>query len=117
MFDALDPQELESSLMPVSRRGAEDLLKLVSFGSLQAGPNPSLEAPDAARDACISEILDSVGESALYFTNHGHAEDGDSADFLASSFHFNSLAVTVYNICIIAVTSDRILSAWRFEDV
>ncbi|GGU34005.1 hypothetical protein [Streptomyces violascens] len=102
--------------MPVARRGAEDLLKLILSGSLFHGLDAQLIASDLVLARSIQEVLDSFGPGVEYFTNHGHAEDGEEAQFLVTGFHFNSLAVTLYDICPISVDSDRILVAWRFED-
>ncbi|MFD7342363.1 hypothetical protein ACFV98_41365 [Streptomyces violascens] len=107
---------LRESLAPVARRGAEDLLKLILSGSLFHGLDAQLIESDLVLARSIQEVLDSFGPGVEYFTNHGHAEDGEEAQFLVTGFHFNSLAVTLYDICLIAVDSDRILVAWRFED-
>lgn len=116
MFDSVTADQARESLLPVSRRGAEDLLKLLAVGSFYSGPDRSLQESDEARDGCVHDVLASVGDDAEFFTNHGHAEDEEAADFLTSSFHWNSLAVTLYDVCLIAVTSELLLIAWRFED-
>ncbi|MFD7167636.1 hypothetical protein [Streptomyces violascens] len=116
MFDNMSVELLQDSLAPVTRRGAEDLLKLIVSGSLFGGPDARLIESDHVLGRSIQELLDSLGPETEYFTNHGHAEDGDDAQFLVSAFHYNSMAVTLYDICLIAVSSDRILVAWRFED-
>ncbi|MFC8919969.1 hypothetical protein ACFT5C_29870 [Streptomyces sp. NPDC057116] len=116
MFGDITADDLRSSVLPVSRRGAEDLLRLLAVGSFFDGPDMSLREPDETRDTCVRDILASVGEEAEFFTNHGHAEDGDAADFLAAGFHYNSLARVLYDVCLIGVARDRLLLAWRFED-
>ncbi|WP_405992094.1 hypothetical protein [Streptomyces sp. NBC_00986] len=116
MFDSVTHDVATASLLPVSRKGADELLKLLAVGSFDSGPNQSLLEADEARDSCVREVLDSVGKGSDLFTNHGHAEYGDTADFLTRSFHWNSLATTLYDVCLIAVTADRLLIAWRFED-
>ncbi|NUK54481.1 hypothetical protein HRW14_30300 [Streptomyces lunaelactis] len=116
MFETVTAADLRESLLTVSRRGAEDLMKLLAAGSFYSGPDTSLQAPDEVRDSCVRDILRTVGEEAEFFTNHGHAEDETEANFLASAFHFNSLAVTLYDICLIAVSPDYLFVAWRFED-
>lgn len=68
------------------------------------------------RDACLRDVLNAVGNDARFFTNHGHAEDGEEADFLASSFHVNALAGTTIDICLIGVSDENVLVLWRFED-
>ncbi|MBK3577734.1 hypothetical protein JHN63_28830 [Streptomyces sp. MBT65] len=116
MFDSVTDDQARVSLLPVSRKGAEDLLKLLAVGSFYSGPDPSLQEVDEVRDSCMRDILASAGEDLDFFTNHGHAENGDEADFLTHSFHWNSLATTLYDVCLIAVAADRLLIAWRFED-
>ncbi|MFE2939647.1 hypothetical protein ACFXKG_11410 [Streptomyces sp. NPDC059255] len=116
MFEGVTADDLRQSLLPVSRRGAEDLMKLLAVGSFYSGPDASLRKADPARDDCVREIIGTVGEEAEFFTNHGHAEDGEEADFFASSFHFNSLAETLYDVSLIAISSEHLLIAWRFED-
>lgn len=116
MFDSVTGDQIRESLLPIRRQGAEDLLKLVAVGSLYSGPDQALQEPDEARDGCVRHVLDAVGDTAEFFTNHGHAEDGAAADFLASSFHWNSLAVTLYDVCLVAVGPEHLLIAWRFED-
>ncbi|MGW1869830.1 hypothetical protein ACWCPS_30260 [Streptomyces mauvecolor] len=116
MFEDMSVERLQESLVPVTRRGAEDLLKLIVAGSLFDGPDTRLIESDHMLSRSIQEVLAPFGPGAEYFTNHGHAEEGDDAQFLVSAFHYNSMAVTLYDICLIAVTSDLILVAWRFED-
>lgn len=116
MFEAVTGDLVRESLLPVTGEGAQELLKFLAVGSFYEGPDPSLRHPDKVRDGCVRDVLASVGESAEFFTNHGHAEDGADADFLVSGFHWNSLAVTLYDVCLIAVTPQRLLVAWRFED-
>lgn len=116
MFDSVTADQIRDSLLPINRQGAEDLLKLVAVGSLYSGPDRALQEPDKTRDGCVRDVLDAVGDTAEFFTNHGHAEDGAAADFLASGFHWNSLAVTLYDVCLVAVGSEHLLIAWRFED-
>ncbi|MDV9169507.1 hypothetical protein R6V09_05080 [Streptomyces sp. W16] len=116
MFDSVTDSQVRESLLPVPRKGAEDLLKLLALGSFDSGPNQSLQEVDEGRDSCVCDVLASAGENIDFFTNHGHAEYGDSADFLTRSFHWNSLATTLYDVCLIAVAADRLLIAWRFED-
>ncbi|WP_033325293.1 hypothetical protein [Streptomyces yerevanensis] len=116
MFSDLTPAALRRSLLPVSRRGAEDLMGLLAVGSFCYGPDPTLRQPNEQRDAAIRAILEAAGDHTEFFTNHGHAEDGDSADFLTRSFHFNSLANVLYDVCLIGVSPERLLIAWRFED-
>lgn len=116
VFEAVTGELVRESLLPVTGEGAQELLKFIAVGSLYEGADPSLRDPDAARDRCIREVLESVGCSAEFFTNHGHAEDGEDADFLVSAFHWNSLAATLYDICLVGVTPQRLLVAWRFED-
>jgi hypothetical protein len=116
MFDDVDPETIRLSLLPVPRHGAEDLVKLLAYGSFYYGPDLSLRQADRARDECVRDILRSVGAEAEFFTNHGHAENGDSADFFQAGFHYNSLAVTLYDVCLVAVSPDHLLVTWRFED-
>lgn len=116
MFEELTGELVRESLLSVGEEGARELLKLLALGSFYDGLDPSLRDPDAARDNCVREVLEAVGDSAEFFTNHGHAEDGEGADFLVSGFHWNSLAVTLYDVCLIGVTPERLLVAWRFED-
>ncbi|MEU8651021.1 hypothetical protein [Streptomyces sp. NPDC048737] len=116
MFEEVAGELVRESLLPVGKEGAQDLLKLLALGSFYEGLDPSLREPDAARDKCVHELLEAVGDSVEFFTNHGHAEDGEDADFLVSGFHWNSLAITLYDVCLIGVTPERILVAWRFED-
>jgi hypothetical protein len=116
LFGELTPADLRQNLLPVSRPGAEDLLRLLAVGSFYSGPDPTLREPNEVRDACVRAVIDSVCGDAEFFTNHGHAEDGDAADFFASSFHWNSLAEVLYDVCLIGVSPDWILVAWRFED-
>ncbi|MFJ4920369.1 hypothetical protein [Streptomyces sp. NPDC088725] len=116
MFDAVTSDDLRQSLLSVNRRGAEDLLKLLAVGSFHLGPDASLREANEVRDGCVRGIVRAVGEEVEFFTNHGHAEDGADADFFASSFHFNSLSTVLYDVCLIAVSSQYLLVAWRFED-
>ncbi|CAM5578209.1 hypothetical protein SXANM310S_01268 [Streptomyces xanthochromogenes] len=116
MLEGLSVELLQESVALVTRRGAEDLLKLIVSGSLLRGPNAQRIESNHILGRSVQEVLDLIGPGADYFTNHGHAEDGDDARFLVSGFHYNSMATTLYDICLIAVTSDRILVAWRFED-
>ncbi|MEU0374224.1 hypothetical protein ABZ070_29005 [Streptomyces sp. NPDC006283] len=116
MFGTVTIDDLRRSLLPVSESGARDLLKLLAVGSFYWGPEESLHRPDPVRDKCVRDTLQAVGSGADFFTNHGHAEDGYEADFLQAGFHFNSLATTLYDICLIAVSPDFLLVAWRFED-
>ncbi|MEU3371676.1 hypothetical protein ABZ734_14570 [Streptomyces sp. NPDC006660] len=116
LLEGLSVERLQESVAPVARRGAEDLLKLIVAGSLFDGVKAESIASDHGLTRSVHEALDLFGPEAEYFTNHGHAEDGDDAQFLVSGFHYNSMAVTLYDICLIAVASDRILVAWRFED-
>lgn len=116
MFESVTDDQARASLLPVSRKGAEELLKLLAIGSFDSGPDQSLQEVDEVRDSCVRDVLASAGEDPDFFTNHGHAENGNSAGFLTRSFHWNSLAITLYDVCLIAVTADRLLIAWRFED-
>lgn len=116
MFEAVTSNGLRQSLLPVSGRGAEDLMKLIAVGSLDSGPDQSLKEPDEERDTCVRNILGAVGKKVEFFTNHGHAEAGEEADFLTTSYYSDSLAATLYDICLIAVSSDFVVVAWRFED-
>lgn len=116
MFEAVTGELVRQNLMPVTSEGAEELLKFLAVGSFYEGPDPSLREADEVRDGCVRDVLASVGDSVEFFTNHGHAEDGPDAEFLVSGFHWNSLAVTLYDVCLIGVTSERLLVAWRFED-
>ncbi len=50
-----------------------------------------------------------MGEGATYFTNHGHAEEGKDADFLATAFHADVVAGPTLDICLIGVTDQRLL--------
>ena len=109
-------RELRNNLLEVSPAGALDLAKLISIGSLLHGPHEHLRTPDAERDDCLRDILKAVGKGTRFFTNHGHAEDGDEADFLASSFHANTLAGTTIDVCLIGVSDENVLVLWRFED-
>ncbi|MFD5651417.1 hypothetical protein [Streptomyces sp. NPDC127039] len=112
----VDASELRDSVMEISRKGALDLATLISAGSLLYGPRYSAQRRDHGRDSCLSDVLDSVGEGARYFTNHGEAEEGNAANFLASTYHVNALADTALDVCLIGVSHDRILILWRFED-
>ncbi|MFE3634669.1 hypothetical protein [Streptomyces cellostaticus] len=112
----VDRQELRDSILEVSPSQAMELAGLISVGSLLYGPSASLRAPDEERDACLRELLGVVGNDARFFTNHGHAEDGEEGDFLASSFHANVLAGTTIDICLVGVSDDNVLVLWRFED-
>ncbi|MFL4948466.1 hypothetical protein ACJ6WE_14070 [Streptomyces sp. MMS24-I31] len=112
----VDRTELRDSILEVSPPKALDLAGLISAGSLLYGPLESLRTPDAERDACLRDVLNAVGNDARFFTNHGHAENGDEADFLASSFHANALAGTTIDICLIGVSDENVLVLWRFED-
>ncbi|MHB9857990.1 hypothetical protein [Streptomyces sp. YIM S03343] len=116
MFEEIIGELVRESLLPVAEKGARDLLKFLAVGSFYEGPHPSLREPDEVRDGCVRELLASVGDSPDFFTNHGHAEDGPDADFLVSSFHWNSLAATLYDVCLVGVAPDRLLVVWRFED-
>ncbi|WP_328309149.1 hypothetical protein OG432_07990 [Streptomyces sp. NBC_00442] len=116
LFTEISVARLRESLAPVGRKGAEDLLKLIAVGSLFNGPDVQFIESDPALSRAVDEALDQCGPGVEYFTNHGHAHDGSPESFLVSGFHFESLAVTLYDICLIAVGSDRILIAWRFED-
>ncbi|MDA4885420.1 hypothetical protein ACI3K5_27620 [Streptomyces sp. MPA0124] len=112
----VDASGLRDSVLEVSRKGALDLATLISTGSLLYGPRYSAQQRDHERDSCLSDVLDSVGEGARYFTNHGEAEEGDDANFLASAYHVNALAETTLDVCLIGVSHDSILILWRFED-
>nr|WP_145485067.1 MULTISPECIES: hypothetical protein [Streptomyces] len=112
----IDPGELRDSILEISAAQALELAGLISVGSLLYGPNPSLRVPEAERETCLRKILAAVGDSARFFTNHGHAEDGAEADFLASSFHANVLAGLTVDICLIGVSDENVLVLWRFED-
>ncbi|MEU0048510.1 hypothetical protein [Streptomyces sp. NPDC006309] len=112
----VDRQELRDSLLEVSPGQAMELAGLISVGSLLYGPCTSLRAPDEKRDACLRELLRAAGNGARFFTNHGHAEDGEEGDFLASSFHANVLAGTTIDICLVGVSDEDVLVLWRFED-
>jgi len=112
----VDRSELRDSLLEVSPAQALDLAGLISVGSLLYGPRESLRRPNTERDACLRDILESAGSGARFYTNHGHAEDGEAADFLASSFHANTLAGTTVDICLIGVSNENVLVLWRFED-
>ncbi|MEU7060706.1 hypothetical protein [Streptomyces sp. NPDC046197] len=112
----VDRMELRDSVLQVSPAQALDLAGLISVGSLLHGPRESLRTSDAERDACLRDILKAVGNGARFFTNHGQAEDGEEADFLASSFHANALAGTTIDICLIGVSDETVLVLWRFED-
>ncbi|MFV0128254.1 hypothetical protein ACLGI4_11125 [Streptomyces sp. HMX112] len=116
VFEALTADDLRQNLLPVARRGAEDIVKLLLVGSFYSGPDASLLRPDKARDDCVRAILDTAGEAARYFTNHGHAEEGYEANFLTANFHFNSLAATLWDVCLIAASPTTLLIVWRFED-
>ncbi|OIK29464.1 hypothetical protein [Streptomyces malaysiense] len=107
---------MRDSLLEIFPTQALELAGLISVGSLLYGPHPSLRVPNAERDACLREVLGAVGDSARFFTNHGHAEDGAEADFLASSFHANVLAGPTIDICLIGVSDENVLVLWRFED-
>ncbi|MEU6771112.1 hypothetical protein [Streptomyces sp. NPDC046759] len=112
----VDRSELRDAILEVSPAHALDLARLISRGSLLHGPHASLRTPDVERDACLRDILEAVGTSARFFTNHGHAEDGEEADFLASSFHAHTLVGTTIDICLIGVSDDNVLVLWRFEE-
>lgn len=112
----VDRTTLRDSLLEVSHEGALDLARLISGGSLLYGPSESLRTLDTERDECLRETLATAGKNARFFTNHGHAEDGDQADFLVSSFHVNSLADTTIDVCLIGVSDENVLVLWRFED-
>ncbi|WP_158711512.1 hypothetical protein [Streptomyces xylophagus] len=112
----IDRTTLRDSLFEVSYEGALDLARLISGGSLLYGPSESLRTLDTERDDCLRETLGTAGKNARFFTNHGHAEDGDQADFLVSSFHVNSLAATTIDVCLIGVSDENIMVLWRFED-
>ncbi|MFD4875284.1 hypothetical protein ACFWOB_18240 [Streptomyces sp. NPDC058420] len=113
---SIDRTTLRDSLLEVSYEGALDLARLISEGSLLYGPSKSLRALDPERDDCLRETLGTAGKNTRFFTNHGHAEDGDQADFLTSSFHVNSLADTTIDVCLIGVSEENVLVLWRFED-
>ncbi|MYW48486.1 hypothetical protein [Streptomyces sp. SID161] len=112
----VDRQELRGGILEVSPGQAAQLAGLISVGSLLYGPCASLRAPDEERDACLRELLGAVGNGARFFTNHGHAEDGEEGDFLAPSFHANVLAGTTIDICLVGVSDENVLVLWRFED-
>ncbi|WP_153814467.1 hypothetical protein [Streptomyces sp. SUK 48] len=112
----VDSGELRDSLREVFAAQALELAGLISAGSLLHGPHPSLRVPNAERDICLREVLGAVGDDARFFTNHGHAEDGDGADFLASSFHADTLAGLTVDVCLIGVSVEHVLVLWRFED-
>ncbi|MEU6462163.1 hypothetical protein [Streptomyces sp. NPDC046976] len=112
----VDSGELRDSLLEISDAQALELAGLISVGSLLYGPHPSLRVPNAERDIGLREVLGGVGDSARFFTNHGHAEDGAEADFLASSYHANVLAGLTIDICLIGVSDEKVLVLWRFED-
>lgn len=112
----VDRTELRDGILQVAPHKALDLAGLISVGSLLYGPLKSLRTPDVERDACLRDVLNAVGNDARFFTNHGHAEDGEEADFLASSFHANALAGTTIDICLIGVSDENVLVLWRFED-
>ncbi|MFR9796264.1 hypothetical protein ACL02U_10230 [Streptomyces sp. MS06] len=112
----VDRRELQDSLLEVSPSEAMELAGLISVGSLVYGPSESLRAPDGERDACLREVLRAAGNGARFFTNHGHAEDGEDGDFLASSFHANVLAGLTIDICLLGVSDENVLVLWRFEE-
>lgn len=116
VLSQVDSGELHDSLLEVSPAQALELAGLISVGSLLYGPHPSLRVPNTERDTCLREVLGAVGDGARFFTNHGHAEDGAEADFLASSFHANVLAGPTIDICLIGVSDENVLVLWRFED-
>lgn len=116
VLSQVDRQELQESILEISPRQAMELAGLISTGSLLYGPSESLHAPDTERDACLREILRATGNGARFFTNHGHAEDGEEGDFLSSSFHANVLAGTTIDICLLGVSDENVLVLWRFED-
>jgi hypothetical protein len=112
----VDRAELRVALLEVPVAGALDLAGLISAGSLLYGPHASLHTPDPERDACLREVLDAVGRDARFFTNHGHAEEGETAGFLDRSFHASVLAPTTLDICLVGVSEESVLVLWRFED-
>ncbi|MGC9501326.1 RNase A-like domain-containing protein [Streptomyces sp. WG7] len=81
----MNSSELRESIMEVSRENVFDLAKLISAGGLLHDPRVSLRHGDHERDSCLLDVLDTVGEGARYFTNHGQAEEGENADFLSPS--------------------------------
>ncbi|MBN0046303.1 hypothetical protein JS756_19780 [Streptomyces actuosus] len=112
----VDRRELQDSLLEVSPSQAVELVGLISVGSLVHGPSESLRVPNAERDACLREVLRAVGNGARFFTNHGHAEDGEEGDFLASSFHADVLAGLTIDVCLLGVSDENVLVLWRFEE-
>ncbi|OIJ69451.1 hypothetical protein [Streptomyces mangrovisoli] len=112
----VDRRELGESVLEVSPAQAVELAGLISVGSLVYGPGESLRAPDPERDACLREVVWAAGNGARFFTNHGHAEDGEEGDFLASSFHAKVLAGPTVDICLVGVSDENVLILWRFED-
>ncbi|WP_143074793.1 hypothetical protein [Streptomyces mangrovisoli] len=112
----VDRRELRDGVLEVSARQAVELAALISVGSLLYGPGESLRAPDAERDACLREVVRAAGDGARFLTNHGHAEYGEEADFLASSFHADVLAGPTIDICLLGVSDENVLILWRFED-
>lgn len=116
VLQQVDRREFRDSILEVLPTQALDLAGFISVGSLLYGPSESLRTPDAERDARLGDILKTVGNGARFFTNHGHAEDGEEADFLASSFHVNVLTKTTMDVCLIGVSDENVLVLWRFED-
>lgn len=112
----IEPEELRQAVWEISRAGAADLATLISAGSLLYPMAVPLRRPDPAREECMRQLLDTVGEGARFFTNHGEAEEGENADFLASSFHANVIAGPTLDICLIGVTDEKVLVLWRFEE-
>ncbi|MHB9859671.1 hypothetical protein [Streptomyces sp. YIM S03343] len=116
LFETVTRESVRESLLPVTGEGARDLLTFLAVGSFYDGPDPSLREPDEVRDGCVREVLASVGDRAVFFTNHGHAGDVQDSDgdpgpgFMASGFHWNSLAVTLYDVCLIG--SPAITCSW-----
>ncbi|WP_030542616.1 hypothetical protein [Streptomyces albus] len=106
---------LHGNLWKISRLGAADLLKIIAVGSLLGGLDASAFTPDNRRDDCIQQLLRDFSEDDLYLTNHGHAEDGDEESLLSRTFHFSAMTSSLLDVALVAISSSRILVAWRFE--
>ncbi|MFD5554823.1 hypothetical protein ACFWIA_13445 [Streptomyces sp. NPDC127068] len=114
---SVDTAELRDALGEVSRAGARELARVISAGSLLHGAKSPWTSADPGRDDCMDALLRAVGSDARYFTNHGAAEEEEEQrNFLASSFHVNSLSTATLDLCLLAVSPAAVLVLWRFED-
>ncbi|WP_030293119.1 hypothetical protein [Streptomyces katrae] len=112
-FSAVTPGDF-STVFPVSRRGAEQILATLQGEWFQTEDIPDFDAQEAELTSHARTILERFGEDALFFTNAATARENPHADMFRREGAYEGFTSHVMDCGVIAVSATEVGIFWGF---